>query len=163
MVGTGSRSGLITGRTAFQVTRWRHRATAVLVVVSLSIAYLSAAGVPQSLFTDLLIGLLLVSGFVLVVLINWAGFREDAEKRAGYTTIRLGNGGPPGASLARMGIPHRTASSKGLSCCQIARCSSRAQHGALGSLRPGPALFPRTWAARLYQAPIPIRVAGQRS
>lgn len=57
----------------------------------MSIAYLSAAGVPQSLFTDLLIGLLLVSGFVLVVLINWAGFREDAEKRAGYTTIRLGN------------------------------------------------------------------------
>ncbi|MEI2277449.1 hypothetical protein OHC50_08240 [Paenarthrobacter ilicis] len=27
-----------------------------------------------------------------MVLINWAGFREDAEKKAGYTTIRLGNG-----------------------------------------------------------------------
>ncbi|MCT9868996.1 hypothetical protein [Paenarthrobacter aurescens] len=43
------------------------------------------------MFTDLLLGLLLVSGLALMVLINWAGFREDAEKKAGYTTIRLGN------------------------------------------------------------------------
>ncbi|MEI2276854.1 hypothetical protein OHC50_05150 [Paenarthrobacter ilicis] len=49
------------------------------------------AGIPQSLFTDLLLGLLLVSGLVLIVLINWAGAREDAEKKAGYTTTRLGN------------------------------------------------------------------------
>lgn len=91
MVNTGSRIGLITGRTAFQVTRWRHRATAVLAVVALVGLSLNNAGIPQSFFTNLLLGLLAVSGLVLIVLINWAGFREDAEKKAGYTTIRLGN------------------------------------------------------------------------
>lgn len=73
------------------MARWRHRATAVLVVVGLVGLYLNNIGIPQSLFTDLLIGLLAASGLVLIVLINWAGFREDAEKKAGYTTIRLGN------------------------------------------------------------------------
>ena len=71
--------------------RWRHRATAVLVSTALVIIYLNNARTPQSLFTDLLLGLLAVSGLALMVLINWAGFRERAEKKAGYTTIRLGN------------------------------------------------------------------------
>ncbi|WP_284987669.1 hypothetical protein [Arthrobacter sp. fls2-241-R2A-172] len=91
MANTGSRTGLITGKTAFEIARWRHRVLAVLVVVSLSIAYLSNAGIPQSLFTNLLLGLLAVSGLILVVFINWAGLREDAEKKAGYTTLRFGN------------------------------------------------------------------------
>jgi hypothetical protein len=39
----------------------------------------------------LVLGLLLLSALLLIVLINWAGFREDAERKAGYTTIRLGN------------------------------------------------------------------------
>lgn len=91
LVDTGSRSGLISGRTAFQVTRWRHLATAVSVSTGLVGLFLQKAGIPQSLFTDLLLGLLVVSGLALIVLINWAGFREDAEKKAGYTTIRLGN------------------------------------------------------------------------
>lgn len=91
LVNTGSHSGLITGRTAFQVTQWRHRTTAVGASTGLVGLFLQNAGIPQSLFTDLLLGLLLVSGLVLILLINWAGFREDAEKKAGYTTIRLGN------------------------------------------------------------------------
>ncbi|MFJ4285447.1 hypothetical protein ACIPY0_07350 [Paenarthrobacter nicotinovorans] len=91
LVHTGSRNGLISGRTAFQVTRWRHRTTVVLASSGLACVLLQTAGVPQSLFTDLLLGLLLISGLVLIVLINWAGSREDAEKKAGYTTTRLGN------------------------------------------------------------------------
>lgn len=91
MVNTGSRSDLITGKTAFQVARWRHRVTAVGVSTGLVGLFLNNSGIPQSLFTDLLLGLLVVSGLALIVLINWAGAREDAEKKAGYTTVRLGN------------------------------------------------------------------------
>lgn len=38
-----------------------------------------------------MLGLLLVSALFLMVIINWASARESAEKKAGYTTVRLGN------------------------------------------------------------------------
>lgn len=91
MVNTGSRSGLITGITAFEVTRWRHRVTGFIASDGLLCLYLNNSGVPQSFLTDLVLGLLLVSALLLAALINWAGFREGAEKKAGYTTIRLGD------------------------------------------------------------------------
>lgn len=73
------------------MTRWRHRVTGFIALDGLLGLYLNNSGVPQSFFTDLVLGLLLVSALLLIVLINWAGFREDAERKAGYTTIRLGN------------------------------------------------------------------------
>ena len=91
MVNTGSRSDLITGKTAFEVTRWRYRVTGFIAADGLLCLYLNNSGVPQSLFTNLVLGLLLVSALFLMVIINWASARESAEKKAGYTTIRLGD------------------------------------------------------------------------
>ncbi|MFK0042239.1 hypothetical protein ACIQTW_20585 [Paenarthrobacter sp. NPDC090517] len=49
------------------------------------------AGVPQSFFTNLMVILLFVSGLVLAFLVAWAGRRESAERKAGYTTLRFGD------------------------------------------------------------------------
>ena len=91
LVNTGSRSDLITGKTAFEVTRWRYRVTGFIAADGLLCLYLNNSGVPQSFFTNLVLGLLLVSALFLMVIVNWASARESAEKKAGYTTVRLGD------------------------------------------------------------------------
>ncbi|WP_426004550.1 hypothetical protein ACPFL9_19090 [Paenarthrobacter sp. NyZ202] len=52
---------------------------------------LNNGGVPQSWFIDVLGILMLVSIAPVVVLIGWCASRERAERRAGYTTLRLGD------------------------------------------------------------------------
>lgn len=90
-VPTDTKTGLIPGHTAYAVTKWRYRTTTALVGVCVVSLCLMRAGVPQSWFTDTLVAMMAVCAFALIVLVWWADARSGAEKRAGYTTIRLGD------------------------------------------------------------------------
>ncbi|MFI2565402.1 hypothetical protein [Paenarthrobacter sp. NPDC018779] len=86
-----SDGGLIDGATAYQITKWRYRATTFMAVVGLTCLALMKAGIPQSWFTNSLVGLFASSSLLLIVVVNWAESRVRAEKKASYTTLRLGD------------------------------------------------------------------------
>ena len=80
--------GLIKGPTAFALLRLRYKCTTVALAVALTMAALSASGVPQSWFTISLVAAMGLTGIPVVVLILWAPIKAQAEKQAGYTTLR---------------------------------------------------------------------------
>jgi hypothetical protein len=91
LVSTETRNGLVNGVTAFEIQRWCYRATAVAATICFATFCLNTTGVPQSWFTNLMVTSLLISGLVLAFLVGWVGLRERAERKAGYTTLRLGD------------------------------------------------------------------------
>lgn len=88
---TSIAAGLVDGPTAFILWRWRYRFTTITVASCGVLAVLSRSGVPQTWYVNVLGVVMMLGGLGVIVLINWCAVRDRAEKKAGYTTVRLGN------------------------------------------------------------------------
>lgn len=82
---------LIPGPTAHALLQWRYKATTLVLIIVGATWLLSVSGVPQSWFTNMMLGCMLLSVLPLCVLIIRVPSRVRAEKRAGYTTLQYGD------------------------------------------------------------------------
>ena len=80
---------LLAGPTAYVLWWVRIRATTVVLMCLLGLTISVSRVLPQSWFTDTVMLSIFVAGLVVVVLILWCPIKEQAEKSAGYTTLRL--------------------------------------------------------------------------
>ncbi|CAD5989873.1 hypothetical protein [Agreia sp. COWG] len=82
---------LVAGVTAYRLLQLRFRATSAAIVLAALVILLNISRVPQSWITVVLVWLAFLAVVLIAVMIGLLDSKQRAERRAGYTTLRIGD------------------------------------------------------------------------